>query len=138
MLLSQGPNYTRIGRRIRDLRIQNSLSRKELEGKTQVTAGYISRLEEGHEVPQYETLQALAEALRVPLYRLFYVAEKPLPTPRLTPRPTLDELVVESCIASHATSVFGAMCETVLGRIETGLHKVLPSFPGQQHKRGPR
>jgi transcriptional regulator with XRE-family HTH domain len=131
------PGYTRIGRRIRELRIHNSLSRNELAGKTQLTALDILRLENGLEVPEYETLQVLAEAFSVPLYRLFSRDEVPLLTPRLTPRPTLDELVVERCVRSRASSVFGVICEMVLTRIETGVHKVLLSFTGQRSGGGP-
>ncbi len=133
-----GFNYTRIGRRIRELRIENSLSRKELEVKTGLVAGHISRLEDGHEVPEYETLQVLAEALGVPVYRLFCGSKEQLATPRLTPRLTLDELVVESCARSKASSVFGAICGVVLSRIEAGLHKALPSSAGQRPGDGPR
>jgi transcriptional regulator with XRE-family HTH domain len=129
-------SHTRIGRRIRELRIQNSLSRSELAGKARLKAGYISRLEDGHEIPDCGTLQVLAGALSVPLYRLFCVSEEPLPTPRLTPRPTLDELVVEGCIQSKANSIFGALCTMVLGQIELGLHRLLPSSPGQRSANG--
>lgn len=124
MPLFLGSSDTRIGRRIRELRIQNSLSRSELAGKARLKAGYISRLEDGHEIPDCETLRVLAEALSVPLYRLFCAGEEPLPTPRLTPRPTLDELVVEGCVRRRASSVFGGVCAIVLSRIETGLQKV--------------
>jgi len=128
-------SHTRIGQRIRELRMQNSLSRSELAGKARLKAGYISRLEDGQETPDCDTLRVLAGALSVPLYRLFCAGEKPLPTPRLTPRPTLDELVVEGCVRSKANSIFGAICAIVLSRIEMGLHRVLPS-PGQQSANG--
>jgi transcriptional regulator with XRE-family HTH domain len=127
---------TRIGRRIRELRIQNSLSRSELAGKAKLKPGYVSRLEDGDEIPDCDTLQVLARALTVPLYRLFFSGEKSLPTPRLTPRPSLDELVVETCVRSKATSIFGAICTTVLSQVELGLHKLLPSSPGQRSANG--
>jgi len=132
----QGYSHTRIGQRIRELRIQNSLSRSELADKARLKAGYISRLEDGHAIPDCGTLRVLAGALSVPLYRLFCAGEEPLPTPRLTPRPTLDELVVENCVRSKANSIFGAIWTMALSRIETGLHKVLPSSPGQRSAKG--
>jgi transcriptional regulator with XRE-family HTH domain len=125
-------SYTRIGQRIRELRIRNSLSRSELAGKARLKAGYISRLEDGYEIPDCGTLRVLAGALSVPLYYLFCAGEEPLPTPRLTPRPTLDELVVDGCVRSKANSIFGAICTTVLSQIELCLYKVLPSSVGQR------
>ena len=127
-----GSSHTRIGQRIRELRIQNSLSLRELAGKARLKPRYISRVEDGREIPDCGTLRVLAGALSVPLYRLFCAGEEPLPTPRLTPRPTLDELIVEGCVRSKANSVFGAMYTMVLNRIEMGLHKVMPSFAGQR------
>jgi transcriptional regulator with XRE-family HTH domain len=127
---------TRIGRRIRELRIQNSLSCSELAGKAKLKAGYISRLEDGDEIPDCDTLQVLAGALSVPLYRLFCAGEEPLSMPRLTPRPSLDELVVDSCVRSKATSIFGAICTMVFSQVELGLHKLLPSSPGQRSANG--
>jgi transcriptional regulator with XRE-family HTH domain len=127
---------TRIGRRIRELRIQNSLSRGELAGKARLKAGYISRLENGHEIPDCDTLRILAGALGVPLYRLFCSGAESLPTPRLIPRPSLDELVVESCVRSKANSIVGAICAMVLGQVELGLHKLLLSSSGQRSANG--
>lgn len=129
-------NDTRIGRRIRELRIQHSLSRSELAGKAGLKAGYISRLENGHEIPDCDTLRVLAGALSVPLYRLFSSGEESLPTPRLTPRPSLDELVVESCVRSKANSIFGAIWTMVLSQVELGMHKLLPLSPGQRSANG--
>jgi transcriptional regulator with XRE-family HTH domain len=131
-----GSSRTRIGRRIRELRVQNSLSCSELAGKARLQAGYLSRLEDGQEIPDCDTLRVLAGALSVPVYRLFCAGEEPLPTPRLTPRPSLDELVVEGCVRSKATSIFGAIGAIALSRIEISLHKVLQSFPGQGSANG--
>jgi transcriptional regulator with XRE-family HTH domain len=116
--------------------MQNSLSRSELAGKARLQAGYISRLEDGQEIPDCDTLRVLAGALSVPVYRLFCAGEDPLSTPRLTPRPSLDELVVEGCVRSKATSIFGVIGAIVLTRIEIGLHRMLPSSPGQRSANG--
>jgi transcriptional regulator with XRE-family HTH domain len=132
----QESSYTRLGQRIRELRVQNSLSRSELAGKSQLKTGYISRLEDGHEIPDCGTLQVLAGALSVPLYRLFCAGEGPLATPRLTPRPTLDELVVEGCVQSKANSIFVALYTMILNRIEIHLHKMLPSPPARRSASG--
>jgi transcriptional regulator with XRE-family HTH domain len=129
-------SQTRIGHRIRELRIQNSLSRSELAGKAGLKAGYIARLEDGHEIPDCGTLRVLAGALGVPLYRLFCTGEEPLPTPRLTPRPRLDELVVEGCVRGKANSVFGAIFGVAFKQVELCLLKVLPSSAFQRSTSG--
>ncbi len=63
-----------IGQRIRHLRDQKGLSQGDIERRTGMLRGYISRVEHGHTVPSIETLQRFAGALDVPLYRLFYTA----------------------------------------------------------------
>jgi transcriptional regulator with XRE-family HTH domain len=46
---------------------------------------HISRIENGHAVPKLETLEKMAAALDVPLYRLFYDAEAALGSSPLLP-----------------------------------------------------
>jgi transcriptional regulator with XRE-family HTH domain len=84
-----------IGQRIRRLREQRGLSQGELEKASGLLRCYISRVEHGHTVPSLGTLEKFALALGVPLYRMFYEAEEPPPTPHLTPRRTLEELAQE-------------------------------------------
>jgi transcriptional regulator with XRE-family HTH domain len=81
-----------IGARIRALREQKGLSQGDIERVTGLLRCYTSRVENGHTVPSLETLERFAAALDVPLYRLFYAGEDPPPTPRLSPRTTLEEL----------------------------------------------
>ena len=49
-------------------------------------------MEHGHTVPSLETLERFADALEVPLYRLFYEGQDAPATPHLTPRRSLEEL----------------------------------------------
>lgn len=46
-------------------------------------------------MPSIETLERFADALDVPLYRLFYTSEDAPSTPHLTPRRSLEELADE-------------------------------------------
>ena len=85
-----------IGKRLRELRDQKGFSQGDLERKTGLLRCYISRVEHGNTVPSLETLQRFADGLEVPLYQLFYVAEAGAPTPRLSGRKTLEELVEDS------------------------------------------
>jgi transcriptional regulator with XRE-family HTH domain len=67
-----------IGERIRQLREQKGLSQAEIERSTGLLRTYVSRVEHGHAVPSLESLERLAAALDVPLYRLFYSGEDSL------------------------------------------------------------
>jgi len=61
-----------IGPRLRELREQRNLSQGDITEAIGLPRSYISRIENGHAVPSVETLQRLATALDVPLYRIFY------------------------------------------------------------------
>lgn len=64
-----------IGSRIRELRDRKRLSQGDIEKRTGLLRCYISRVENGHTVPAIETLEKIARAVEVPLYRLFYEGE---------------------------------------------------------------
>jgi transcriptional regulator with XRE-family HTH domain len=66
-----------VGGRLRKLRQEKGLSQAEVEERSGLLRCYISRVENGHTVPSVGTLEKLARALEVPLYRLFYEGEKP-------------------------------------------------------------
>ncbi len=72
-----------IGERLRMLREQKQFSQGESEKRTGLLRCYISRVENGHTVPAIETLEKLARALEIPLYRLFYDGEEPPVLPNL-------------------------------------------------------
>ena len=61
-----------IGERLKFLREQRKLSRGEIEKRTGLLRCYICRVENGYTVPAVETLTKFANALEVPMYRLFY------------------------------------------------------------------
>lgn len=61
-----------IGDRLRELREQKKFSQGDIEKRTGLLRCYISRVENGHTVPSIETLEKIARALEVPLYRLFH------------------------------------------------------------------
>jgi transcriptional regulator with XRE-family HTH domain len=81
-----------IGDRLRAVREEKKLSQGDLEKRTGLLVCYISRVENGHTVPSIETLEKLAWALEIPLYRLFYDGEEPPPLPKLPKRLTADEI----------------------------------------------
>jgi transcriptional regulator with XRE-family HTH domain len=64
-----------IGNRLKDLRESKQLSQGDIEKRTGLLRCYISRVENGHTVPAIETLEKMARALEVPMYRLFHEGE---------------------------------------------------------------
>src|ERR1700683_4390778 len=82
-----------IGDRIRLLRETKKLSQGDIEKRTGLLRGYISRVENGHTVPALETLEKFAHALSVPLYQLFYEGKEPPELPNLPKRKTATEIV---------------------------------------------
>lgn len=60
-----------IGDRLRALREERNMSQGEIEKRTGLLRCYISRVENGHTVPAVETLEKMARALEIPMYRLF-------------------------------------------------------------------
>jgi transcriptional regulator with XRE-family HTH domain len=82
-----------IGDRLRTLREEKNLSQGEIEKRTGMFRCYISRVENGHTVPSFETLEKFARALEVPLYHLFYDGDEPPAMPRLTKRKSGAEIV---------------------------------------------
>lgn len=66
-----------IGQRLRELRESKKLSQGQIEKRTGLLRCYTSRVENGHTIPNLETLEKYAGALEVPMYRLFYESKKP-------------------------------------------------------------
>ncbi len=64
-----------IGNRLKELRESKELSQGDIEKRTGLLRCYISRVENGHTVPAIETLEKMARALEVPMYRLFHDGE---------------------------------------------------------------
>jgi transcriptional regulator with XRE-family HTH domain len=66
-----------IGNRLKELRESKELSQGDIEKRTGLLRCYISRVENGHTVPAVATLEKMARALEVPMYRLFHDGEVP-------------------------------------------------------------
>ena len=60
-----------IGEKLKTLRAQKKLPQGDIEKRTGLLRCYISRVENGHTVPSVDTLEKMARALEVPMYRLF-------------------------------------------------------------------
>jgi transcriptional regulator with XRE-family HTH domain len=60
-----------ISDKLKELREAKKLSQGDIEKRTGLLRCYISRVENGHTVPSVDTLEKMARALEVPMYRLF-------------------------------------------------------------------
>src|SRR3981081_4099704 len=74
-----------IGDRLKELRESKKLSQGDIEKRTGWRRCYISRVENGHTVPAVATLEKMARALEVPMYRLFHDGEAPASLRKLKP-----------------------------------------------------
>ena len=74
-----------IGDRLRQLRESKHMSQGDIEKRTGLLRAYVSRIENGHTVPNVETLEKLAAAFDVPLWRIFHEGDQPT-TPLLSSR----------------------------------------------------
>jgi transcriptional regulator with XRE-family HTH domain len=111
-----------IGDRLRLLREEKKLSQGDIEKRTGLLRCYISRVENGHTVPAIETLEKMARALEVPLYRLFYDGEEPPELPNLPKRRTADEIAWGS---SGKEARFLTRLRRLLSRIDEGDRRLL-------------
>jgi len=69
-----------IGTKLHELRIAKGFSQGDIEKRTGLLRCYLSRVENGHTVPNLETLRKWSEALEVEMYQLFFEGEgKPQP-----------------------------------------------------------
>ncbi len=60
-----------IGDKLKELRATKNLSQGDIEKRTGLQRCYISRVENGHTVPSVDTLEKMARALEIPIYRIF-------------------------------------------------------------------
>jgi len=111
-----------IADRLRALREQKQLSQGDIEKRTGLLRCYISRVENGHTVPAIETLEKMARALEVPMYRLFYDGEEPPKLPNLPKRKSSDDIAWGS---SGKDARYLGKLRRLLARSEDGDRKLL-------------
>jgi transcriptional regulator with XRE-family HTH domain len=114
-----------IGERIRELREEKDMSQGEIQKRTGLLRCHISRVENGRTVPGIETLEKMARALDVPLYRLFYDGEKP---PELDNLPRRRMRGETAWGASGRDARFLMQFRRFLGRLEPADRQLLLSL----------
>jgi len=104
-----------IGDRLRLLREEKKLSQGDIEHRTGLLRCYISRVENGHTVPAIETLEKMARALEVPMYKLFYEGTKPPELPTMPKRKSEDDIA----FGTHGKeAAYLSKLRRVLGKID--------------------
>src|SRR6266849_614840 len=120
--MPQGETHMIIGDRLRVLREQKQFSQGEIEKRTGLLRCYISRVENGHTVPAFETLEKYARAFEVPMYKLFYDGEEPPKLPKLPKRKSADDIAwgsegKEARLLAQFCRLFSRMDEDDLGMV---------------------
>jgi transcriptional regulator with XRE-family HTH domain len=108
-----------IGNRLKELRESKQFSQGDIEKRTGLLRCYISRVENGHTVPAIDTLEKMARALEVPMYRLFHDGEVPTSLRRLKP-PKEDEFGSKGSEADYFSKL-----RRLLAKMEPGDQKLL-------------
>jgi transcriptional regulator with XRE-family HTH domain len=80
-----------IGERLKELREEKKFSQGDIEKRTGLLRCYISRVENGHTVPAVQTLEKMARALEIPLYKLVYEGSAPAKAPAVFNRKSSDD-----------------------------------------------
>jgi transcriptional regulator with XRE-family HTH domain len=133
LMVECGPRI-RVGRRdtavvicdrLRALREEKKLSQGDIEKHAGLLRCDISRVEKRHTVPTVETLEKMARALEVPLYRRFYDGESPPKLENLPKRKTADDVAWGS---SGKDARFLPSLRRLLGRAEERHRKLLMSL----------
>jgi transcriptional regulator with XRE-family HTH domain len=104
-----------ISTRLRKLREEKNLSQGDIERRTGLLRCYISRVENGHTVPSLGTLEKLAAALEIPLFRLFYDGEEPPALTHLSERLSAEQVLQDH--ESESDQKFLRKLKSVIGRI---------------------
>ena len=108
-----------IGSRLKELRESKQLSQGDIEKRTGLLRCYISRVENGHTVPAVETLEKMARALEIPMYRLFHAGEVPAGLSKMKP-PKDDEFGSKGREADYFSKL-----RRLLAKMEPGDQKLL-------------
>ena len=87
--------------------------------EAEVTPSTFSRVENGHTVPAIETLEKMARALEVPMYRLFHAGEVPAGLSKLKP-PKDNEFGSKGSEADYFSKL-----RRLLAKMELGDQKLL-------------
>lgn len=109
-----------LGESIRNIRREKGLSQGEMQKRTGILRSYLSRVENGHTVPSFATLQRLASAMEVNLADFFPNNDPPSADSGSAPPDYLQEL--KSYIPQLSADQRRELLEMVKGMAQTTKH----------------
>ena len=86
-----------VGERIRQRRKELGYSLRQLGARTNLTASFLSQVENNRSSPSLVSLQRIATALEVPMFAFLNGAHQPSPIIRAGERPQLDFCDADIC-----------------------------------------
>jgi transcriptional regulator with XRE-family HTH domain len=104
-----------IGARLRTLRTERNMSQGDIEERTGLQRCYVSRVENGHTIPSLDTLEKMARALEVPVYKFFYEGDVP---PQVPPLQVVKKNGTEEWGFSGKWGQFVGRMRSLLGKME--------------------
>lgn len=63
--------YRQLGKRIKHLRMDNEITQETLAFEANLNRNYVGLIERGERHPSIETVNKIANVLKVPIYQLF-------------------------------------------------------------------
>lgn len=112
-----------IGERIRQRRKELGYSLRELGSRTNLTASFLSQVENSQCSPSLSSLQRIATALEVPMFAFLNNLESPSPVIRAGERPRLDTCDVDICYELLSRDLRGQLMG-VLIRVQPGGRRI--------------
>lgn len=123
----------KIPARIRQVRLENSLSLDLLALKSGIPAQQLARFEAGKEIPALEMFDLLASTMDVPVARFFYGKRGSRLTPYLSRRLSLAELANE--LPPAVRSSIGSLFDTLFAVANTRISRLI-GVPDESRRKG--
>ena len=103
-----------VGERIRQKRKERGYSLRALGARTNLTASFLSQVENRQCSPSLISLQRIAIALEVPMFAFLDGAQPPCPVIRANQRPKLDTCDAEICYELLSRNLGGQMMAVLI------------------------
>ncbi len=117
-----------VGERIRQRRKELGYSLRELGARTDLTASFLSQVENGQCSPSLSSLQRIATALEVPMFSFLEAVPSPNPVIRADERPKLHISDVEITYELLSRDLSGQLM-AVLIRLQPGGRRIAATLP---------
>jgi transcriptional regulator with XRE-family HTH domain len=112
-----------VGERIRQRRKELGYSLRALGARTNLTASFLSQVENNLSSPSLASLQRIATALEVPMFAFLNGAHQPSPVVRAAERPQLDFCDVAICYELASRNLGGQLMAVII-RMQPGGRRI--------------